>query len=112
MENLQEVVSDLVGYPIDFYISIDLDGFVELVDAVGGVEFDVPVEMYYNDPTQDLNIFYQPGMQHLDGQSAMEVCRFRKNGDGHRLSLGGYPAQRNRPEPDDYRGQKAGGQHR
>ena len=71
IENLQDVVSDLVGYPIDFYITIDLDGFVELVDAVGGVEFDVPVEMYYSDPTQDLNIFFQPGMQHLDGQAAM-----------------------------------------
>ena len=54
------------GYPIDFYITIDLDGFVELVDAVGGVEFDVPVETYYSDPTQDLNIFFQPGMQHLE----------------------------------------------
>ena len=86
MENLQSVVSELVGYPIDFYISIDLDGFVELVDAVGGVEFNVPVEMYYNDPSQDLNIFFQPGMQHLDGQEAMEVCRFRKNADGT-----GYP---------------------
>ena len=60
VENLRSVVSDLVGYPIDFSISIDLDGFVELVDAVGGVEFDVPVEMYYNDPTQDLSIFFQP----------------------------------------------------
>ena len=70
------------------YITIDLDGFVELVDAVGGVEFDVPVEMYYSDPTQDLNIFFQPGMQHLDGQAAMEVCRFRKNGDGTGYPLG------------------------
>lgn len=86
IDNLQSVVSELVGYPIDFYISIDLDGFVELVDAVGGVEFNVPVEMYYNDPSQDLNIFFQPGMQHLDGQEAMEVCRFRKNADGT-----GYP---------------------
>lgn len=86
VENLRSVVSDLVGYPIDFSISIDLDGFVELVDAVGGVEFDVPVEMYYNDPTQDLSIFFQPGRQHLDGQEAMEVCRFRKNADGT-----GYP---------------------
>ena len=86
VENLREVVSDLVGFPIDFTISIDLDGFVELVDAVGGVDFDVPVEMYYHDPTQDLSIFFHPGMQHLDGQEAMEVCRFRKNGDGT-----GYP---------------------
>lgn len=86
VENLQSVVSDLVGYPIDFYIKIDLDGFRELVDAVGGVDFNVPVEMYYNDPTQDLSIFFQPGMQHLDGEDAMKVCRFRKNGDGT-----GYP---------------------
>lgn len=88
IQNLQEVVSDLVGYPIDFTISIDLDGFKELVDAVGGVDFDVPVEMYYHDPTQDLSIFFHPGMQHLNGQQAMEVCRFRKNGDGTGYPLG------------------------
>lgn len=86
VENLQSVVSELVGFPIDFYISIDLDGFVELVDSVGGIEFDVPVEMYYSDPSQDLTIYYQPGLQHLYGQQAMEVCRFRKNADGT-----GYP---------------------
>lgn len=88
IENLQEVVSDLLGIPLDFYVKIDLNGFVELVDAVGGVDFDVPVEMYYNDPTQDLNIFYQPGMQHLTGQQAMEVCRFRHNADGTGYPLG------------------------
>ena len=110
IENLQDVVSDLVGYPIDFYITIDLDGFVELVDAVGGVEFDVPVEMYYSDPTQDLNIFFQPGMQHLDGQAAMEVCRFRKNGDGTGYPLG--DTQRDSAQPDGHCGQEAGLQHR
>ena len=88
IENLQEVVSDLLGIPLDFYVEIDLNGFVELVEAVGGVDFDVPIEMYYNDPTQDLNIFYQPGMQHLTGQQAMEVCRFRHNADGTGYPLG------------------------
>lgn len=88
IDNLQEVVSDLVGYPIDFYISIDLDGFVELVDAVGGVDFNVPIKMYYSDPEQDLHIYYDPGMQHLNGQQAMEVCRFRKNYDGTGYPLG------------------------
>ena len=88
IENLQEVVSDLLGIPLDFYVEIDLNGFVELVDAVGGVDFDVPIEMYYNDPTQGLNIFYQPGMQHLTGQQAMEVCRFRHNADGTGYPLG------------------------
>ena len=88
IENLQEVVSDLLGIPLDFYVKVDLTGFIELVDAVGGVDFDVPVEMYYNDPSQDLNIFYQPGMQHLTGQQAMEVCRFRHNADGTGYPLG------------------------
>lgn len=86
MDNLERVVSDLVGFPMDFCISLDLDAFVEIVDAVGGVDFDVPVEMYYDDPAQDLHIHYQPGMQHLTGQQALEVCRFRKNADGT-----GYP---------------------
>lgn len=88
IENLKRVVSDLVGFPLDFYIAIDLDGFVELVDAVGGIDFNVPIEMYYNDPAQDLNIFYQPGMQHLNGQQTMEVCRFRHNADGTGYPLG------------------------
>lgn len=88
IDNLQKVVSEMVGYPIDFYISIDLDGFVELVDAVGGVDFDVPIKMYYSDPGQNLHIYYDPGMQHLNGQQAMEVCRFRKNYDGTGYPLG------------------------
>ncbi len=88
VDNLKRVVSELVGFPLDFYISIDLEGFVELVDAVGGIDFNVPVEMYYNDPAQDLNIFYHPGMQHLNGQQTMEVCRFRHNADGTGYPLG------------------------
>ena len=86
IENLRDVVSDLVGFPLDFYITLDLDAFVEMVDAVGGVDFDVPVEMYYDDPAQDLHIHFQPGMQHLSGQQALEVCRFRHNAD-----VTGYP---------------------
>lgn len=88
IDNLEEVVSDLVGFPIDYYITLDLDAFIEIVDAVGGVDFDVPVEMYYDDPAQDLHIHYQPGMQHLSGQQAMEVCRFRHNADGTGYPLG------------------------
>jgi LCP family protein required for cell wall assembly len=79
---LRDEVSNLLGFPIDFYISVDMKAFVALVDAVGGVTFDVPVEMYYHDPTQNLSIHYQPGVQHLSGQQALEVARFRKNGDG------------------------------
>lgn len=82
VETLQSEVTNLVGFPIDFYITVDMKAFVEVVDAVGGVDFDIPVYMYYDDPTQDLSIHYEPGMQHLSGKQALEVARFRKNGDG------------------------------
>ncbi|MBR5791586.1 MAG: LCP family protein [Ruminiclostridium sp.] len=88
IDNLERVVSELVGFPLDYYITLDLDAFIEIVDAVGGVEFNVPVEMYYDDPAQDLHIHYQPGVQHLSGQQAMEVCRFRHNADGTGYPLG------------------------
>lgn len=88
IENLERVVSEMLGIPIDFTVEINLDGFIQLVDAVGGIDFDVPVSMYYEDWSQDLTIYYEPGMQHLSGQQTMEVCRFRKNPDGTGYPLG------------------------
>ncbi len=86
IEKLREEVSDLLGIPLDFYVTLDMEAFIEIVDAVGGIDFDVPVEMYHDDPTQNLSIHYMPGVQHLSGQQALEVARFRNNGDGT-----GYP---------------------
>ena len=82
MELLQDTVSDLLGVPVDFYVSVDLKGFVELVDAIGGVTFDVPINMNYDDPIQDLHIHVNRGVQRLDGKTAMGVVRFRHNNDG------------------------------
>ena len=81
MDQLREEVSRTFGIPIDFYIKAGVQGFVSLVDAVGGVDFEVPCNMSYDDPAQGLSIHYQQGMQHLTGQQALEVCRFRHNND-------------------------------
>ena len=78
----RDEISDLLGIPIDYYAKVDLDAFIALVDEVGGVEFYVPCDMNYDDPAQNLSIHFEEGMQHLTGQQAMEVCRFRKNNDG------------------------------
>ena len=78
-EPLMEAVSDLLGIPIDHYVTIDIGGFKALVDAVDGIDFEVPVDMSYDDLMQDLHIHFSAGMTHLDGQEAMEVCRFRHN---------------------------------
>ncbi len=74
-------VSAMLGIPIDYYVKVDLDGFITLVDYLKGVDFYVPCDMDYDDPTpgQDLHIHYKEGMQHLNGQQVMEVARFRKN---------------------------------
>lgn len=82
IEKLRSEVSDMLGIPIDFYVTLDMEAFVKIVDAVDGIDFDVPLEMYHHDPLQDLTIRYMPGMQHLDGQQTLEVARFRNNADG------------------------------
>ena len=81
VERVRQEVSHLLGIPIDFYIKVDIRAFVALVDEVGGVDFEVPVDMNYDDPWQNLSIHYQKGMQHLTGQQALEVVRFRHNND-------------------------------
>lgn len=84
IEALENVVSDLLGIPIDHYITIRINAFKRLVDAVDGVDFYVPCDMDYDDttPGQELHIHYSQGMQHLNGQQALEVVRFRHNNDG------------------------------
>ncbi len=75
-------VSQLVGFVPDFSVVVEWEAVGELVDAIGGVWFDVPYDMYYDDPTQDLHIYVDKGYQLLDGETAMSVIRWRKNNDG------------------------------
>ena len=74
---MAETISDQLGIPVDYTVQVDLQGFVALVDAIGGVTFDVPVDMHYEDPYQDLYIHIDKGVQTLNGENAMKVVRFR-----------------------------------
>lgn len=91
-EKLRSNIEDMLGVPVDFYVSVDLKGFIALIDQIGGVDFDVPEDMDYDDPYQDLHIHFKAGLQKLNGQQAMEVVRFRHNNDntgyGGRQDLG------------------------
>ncbi len=78
VRSLKEQLSKLLGFEVDGHAVVNLKAFVELVDLVGGVEFDVPMRMYYSDPVQDLHIDLQAGLQTLDGEKAMQLVRFRK----------------------------------
>lgn len=79
---VKEKVSELLGVPVDFTVEVNLKAFIALVDSIGGVDFEVPIDMDYDDPYQNLHIHLKQGMQHLDGESAMGAVRFRHNNDG------------------------------
>ena len=76
-ESLCRHVQRLTGFPVDSYAIVNLSAFVQVIDALGGVDFDVPMAMDYDDIGQNLAIHLQPGPQHLDGVQAMGLCRFR-----------------------------------
>lgn len=84
MAALRQEVSKLTGIYPDFYVLVQWEAIGRLVDAIGGVEFEVPFDMNYDDdtPGQDLHIHQKAGLRLLNGQDAMEVIRFRKNSDG------------------------------
>lgn len=72
-----EAVTRLTGIPINYYVEFSNSAFRNTIDALGGVEFDVPQRMKYTDPAQDLYIDLQPGLQTLDGDKAEQLVRFR-----------------------------------
>ena len=81
-------IEQVTGIKPDDYIIVDFDGFRDLINAMGGVKIDVPVDMKYSDPTQDLEINLKKGKQKLNGKEAEMYMRFRsgyKDGDIGRL---------------------------
>ena len=81
----QKTVEDLLGIRIDHYIIIDTRAFQKIVDAIGGIDIDVEKRMYYEDPWDDdggLIIDLRPGLQHMDGKTAVTYVRYRdEDGD-------------------------------
>ena len=72
-----EAVTRLTKLPINFYVEFSLSAFRETIDALGGVYFDVPQNMNYDDPEQGLSIHLKKGYQLLDGDKAEQLVRFR-----------------------------------
>lgn len=86
-EKLLKKVSEITGITVENYAVVNTQALIEIVDIVGGVEFDVPIDMNYDDPTQDLHIHLEKGLQMIDGEEAEQLLRFRHNNDGS-----SYPA--------------------
>ena len=85
-EGLVDGISELLGYKVDSYAVVNIYAFEQVIDAIGGVDFDVPMHISWGDPTIGRSYDIPAGMQHLNGHDALGVVRFRKNTDGT-----GYP---------------------
>jgi LCP family protein required for cell wall assembly len=84
-QNMINTVSALLKLPIHYYVKIEFDGVIAIVDCIGGVTVDIPFDMDYDDPEANLHIHFKEGKnQLLNGQQSLEFLRFRMNNDGTR----------------------------
>lgn len=81
-EKLMKTVTEITGIDLNYYAVVNNNAVIEIVDIIGGINFDVPIDMDYDDPTQDLHIHLKSGMQKIDGEKAEQLLRFRHNNDG------------------------------
>lgn len=80
-EKTLAAVNKLTGLDLKYYIIVDTEALQKLVDTIDGVEFDVPIDMDYDDYSQDLFIHLKAGVQTLNGDQAEQLVRFRHNND-------------------------------
>lgn len=90
IQHLYKEISQLVGFEPDFQVVVEWDAVGEIVDAIGGVYFDVPQDMNYDDPYQDLHIHQTAGYRLLSGDDAMQVLRYRHDNRKNGITRG-YP---------------------
>lgn len=77
MDNFVSVLQTNMNIKIDYWALCSLDGFVKIVDIIGGVDINVPFDMDYDDPYQDLYIHLKAGQQTLNGEQSEQFIRFR-----------------------------------
>ena len=76
---MKEMVSELTGIPVDYSVTVDVEVLAQLVDFIGGVECNVPQNMDYDDPYQDLSIHLKAGQQQLNGEQFVGLLRYRRD---------------------------------
>ena len=80
-ERTLQAVRELTGVDVRNYVVINNNALIKLIDAVGGIYFDVPIDMWYDDESQNLHIYLNKGYQLLNGENSVKVLRFRHNND-------------------------------
>ena len=77
----KETIKSVFGIDVDYYMTLDFDGFMKVVDALGGVDVTVQKKLDYDDNWGNLHIHLKPGFQHLNGYRAMGYVRIRHSDD-------------------------------
>ncbi len=77
MQGLMDYLMQNLAIKLDYYVLVDLDILQEMVDLIGGVPINIPAEMEYHDPYQDLVINLPAGPRTLTGEEAEQFVRFR-----------------------------------
>lgn len=77
-----KAVNEITGLDIEYYVVVKTEALIKLVDVIGGVTFNVPIDMDYDDESQNLAIHLKAGEQKLDGDKAEQLVRFRHNNNG------------------------------
>lgn len=88
-ERTVATVNEFLGTNATHYLVLNIDATKKMVDALGGVDVDVEHPMHYHDKWGHLSIDLQPGVQHLDGNTAVGFARYR------------HPDAGKRPTPED-----------
>ena len=87
---VMDTVSNFIGQPIEYYVRVNFQGFIEIVDLIGGIDIIVPRTIRDDEyPTDDygVELFYlEQGLQHLDGETALKYARTRHSDDDYARS--------------------------
>jgi len=89
-QELIDALKTTLSIPIHYYAKMDLSAVKEIVDNVGGIDFEVPMDMVYDDPHQDLHINLKKGVHTLNGEGVCQLLQFRRGypeGDLSRIQL-------------------------
>jgi LCP family protein required for cell wall assembly len=86
-------VNELTGLDIKYYVVVKTEALIKLVDAIGGVKFNVPMRMKYTDTSQNLVIDLEEGEQLIDGNKAEQLLRFRHNDYQKGVGMTSYPSE-------------------
>ena len=81
MDATIDAFADILGFKVDYWFIVDMKAVVALINAIEGVDYNVPVNMNYDDVQAGLSIHFSQGPQHLNGQQALELLRFRRYAD-------------------------------